>query len=77
MPTSTATITPGTAGQMRRGPKMTTMPASPTARAAQFTCPSATPWRKSLVSVSGPRPSIEKPHSRGWPTRMVTAIPYR
>ena len=78
MPMITATITPGTVRQNRRRTRITTMPVSPTASAARFTCPSATPWAKSLISLSSPRPSIEKPHSLGsWPTRMVTAIPYR
>jgi hypothetical protein len=78
MPMTTATATPGTLGQKRRRTRITTMPASPTASAARFTCPLATPWAKSLSSVSSPRPSIEKPHSLGsCPTRMVTAIPYR
>jgi hypothetical protein len=78
MPTTTATMTPGTAGQNRRRTRITTMPVSPTARAARFTCPPDTPWRKSLISVSRPRPSTEKPQSLGsWPARMVTAMPHR
>jgi hypothetical protein len=78
MPTTTATPTAGTAGQNRFRTRMTTMPVSPTARAARFTRPSATPWTKSLISVSSPRLSIEKPQSFGsWPTRMVTAMPHR
>jgi hypothetical protein len=78
MPTTTATPTAGTAFQNRFRSRMTTMPVSPTARAARFTRPSATPWTKSLISVSSPRLSIEKPQSLGsWPTRMVTAMPHR
>jgi hypothetical protein len=78
MPTTTATATAGMARQNRLRTRMTTIPVSPTARAARFTRPSATPWRKSLISVSSPRPSIENPHSLGsWPTRMVTAMPHR
>jgi hypothetical protein len=78
IPARTATMTPGTARQNRRRSRTTTMPVTPTARAARFTCPSATPRAKSLISVSSPRPSIEKPHSLGsCPTRMVTAIPHR
>jgi poly(3-hydroxybutyrate) depolymerase len=78
MPTTTATATAGMARQNRLRTRMTTIPVSPTARAARFTRPSATPWTKSLISVSSPRPSIENPHSLGsWPTRMVTAMPHR
>ncbi len=78
MPTRTATMTPGTAGQRRRRTRLTTMPVTPTARAARLTCPPVTPRTTSRISASSPRPSTEKPHSRGsWPTRMVTAMPHR
>jgi len=50
MPSPTATITPGTRGHSRRTPRITTMPASPTASAAPFALPSARPWTKSRTS---------------------------
>ena len=48
-------MTPGTARQNRFRTRMTTMPVIPTARAARFTCPPATPWAKSLMPTGTSR----------------------
>ena len=67
MPTTTATATPGIFGQNRRRTRITTMPASPTASAARFTCPSATPGRSPDLGEQPPALDREAAQPRELP----------